>query len=51
MVLLLLGDGYLIPAIKVEERPDGKINVISPLYFVLCPQAVSKYTKPTMNLP
>ena len=28
-----------------------KINVISPLYFVLCRQAGSRYTKPTMNLP
>ena len=31
--------------------PAEKINAIPPIYFVLCRQAVSKYTKPTMNLP
>ena len=30
---------------------DGKINVMPPLYFVLCRRAVSRYTKPTVNLP
>ena len=33
------------------NRPDGKINVIPPLYFVLCRWAESRYTKPTLNLP
>ena len=32
--------------------PDGKINVILTFYFVLCRRAVlSRYTKPTVNLP
>ena len=33
------------------DRPDWKINVIPPFYFVLCRQAVSRYNKPTINLP
>ena len=33
------------------NRPDEKIDAIPLLYVVLCCRAVSRYTKPTINLP
>ena len=33
------------------NRPNGKINVMPPLYFVLCHRAISRFTEPTINLP
>ena len=31
--------------------PTGKIDVITPFYFVLCRRAILRLSEPTINLP